>query len=153
MPEQTKIRINVSEMARMVGLSRSRFYQLIGSAFPHPRYDVETKQPFYDEELQQACLEVRRRNCGVDGRAIMFNARKNGMTPRTRERQRLKPQTQPAQNGELLDNVRALGLTTATTDQIASAIAELYPGGTGSISETEVLRAVFVYLERQESGS
>ena len=33
---QTKAAVSVAEMARMVGLSRSRFYQLIGTAFPQP---------------------------------------------------------------------------------------------------------------------
>ena len=43
---------SVSEMARMVGLSRQRFYQLQGTAFPEPLRDSGTNRPFYDEELQ-----------------------------------------------------------------------------------------------------
>ena len=38
-----KSAVSVAEMARMVGLSRSRFYQLVGTAFPHPLYDVATR--------------------------------------------------------------------------------------------------------------
>ena len=68
MVEQTKTVVSVAEMARMVGLSRQRLYQLMGCTFPWPLYHVGTKRPFYTEELQQVCLEVRRRNCGIDGR-------------------------------------------------------------------------------------
>ena len=31
----------------MVGLSRTSFYQLIGTAFPFPLYDMATKRPYY----------------------------------------------------------------------------------------------------------
>lgn len=55
-PSQTKAAVSVSEMARMMGLSRSRFYQLIGSALPFPIYDVATRRPIYDQQLQQTCL-------------------------------------------------------------------------------------------------
>ena len=72
----TKNAVSVAEMARMVGLSRARFYQLIGSAFPHPVYDVSTRRPFYDQEAQTLCLEVRHRNCGIDGKPILFYVRR-----------------------------------------------------------------------------
>jgi hypothetical protein len=70
--DNTKAVVSISEMARMVGLSRSRFHQLIGTTFPWPLYAVSTKRPFYDEELQKLCLEVRRRNCGIDGKPVLF---------------------------------------------------------------------------------
>ena len=72
----TKNAVSVAEMARMLGLSRARFYQLIGTAFPHPVYDVSTRRPFYDQEAQTLCLEVRHRNCGIDGKPILFYARR-----------------------------------------------------------------------------
>ena len=77
----TKSAVSVTEMARMVGLSRSRFYQLIGTAFPHPERQPGTGRPVYTEELQQVCLEVRRRNCGIDGKPVLFYARRLGTAP------------------------------------------------------------------------
>ncbi len=50
--KQTKAAVTVAEMARMVGLSRSRFYQLIGTAFPQPERQPGTGRPVYTEELQ-----------------------------------------------------------------------------------------------------
>jgi len=62
--ELLKAAVTVAEMARMVGLSRARFYQLQkAGVFPAPKYDDVKKRPFYDQEAQKACLEVRRRNC------------------------------------------------------------------------------------------
>ena len=54
---ETKNVVSVSEMARMVGLSRSRFYQLIGTTFPEPLMD-DKKRPYYSEELQAVCVEM-----------------------------------------------------------------------------------------------
>ena len=74
--QQPKAVVSVAEMSRMVGLSRARFYQLIGTTFPPPLYTEATRRPFYDEALQSVCLEVRRRNCGVDGKPVLFYARR-----------------------------------------------------------------------------
>src|SRR5438552_1042773 len=72
-----KTAVSISEMARIVGLSRQRFHQLIvAGVFPTPLYDIATRRPFYNEEMQQVCLEVRRRNCGVNGKPILFYARR-----------------------------------------------------------------------------
>jgi hypothetical protein len=53
---ETKAAVSVAEMARMVGLSRSRFYQLIGTAFPEPERQPGTGRPVYTEELQQVSV-------------------------------------------------------------------------------------------------
>src|SRR5262245_65689935 len=86
----TKAAVSVSEMARMVGLSRARFYQLVeAGVFPAPVYDVSTRRPMYVEELQTACLEVRRRNCGVNGKPVLFYSR--GRRPATPAAKQSKP--------------------------------------------------------------
>ena len=53
MSDETKAIVTVSEMARMCGLSRARFYQLQKAGiFPPPERNAETDRPFYSEELQ-----------------------------------------------------------------------------------------------------
>lgn len=151
MNEQTKAIVSVSEMARMVGLSRQRFYQLQGTTFPDPKRDPETNRPFYDEELQQMCLEVRRRNCGVDGKPILFYARRQpplGQQPRTAKR----PKATQKQNGQyvdVIDGLSALGLESVTTSQIEPVIKKLFPAGIQHLDSGEVIRAVFLHLKRQ----
>ena len=150
MNEPTKVHVSVAEMSRMVGLSRSRFYQLLGTAFPKPRYDADTKRPYYDEELQKTCVEVRRRNCGIDGKPVMFYSRQTCKPTPVRPRKRKQPAASNGQFDDVLDNVRALGVTTATSDQVTSAVRESFPNGTDEIPDAEVVRAVFVSLKRQE---
>src|SRR6266852_5321463 len=86
MGEITKTAVTMSEMARMCSLGRSRFYQLIGTAFPNPVYELSTRRPFYTEEQQLVCLEVRRRNCGIDGKPILFYTKSINRVPPIRRK-------------------------------------------------------------------
>jgi len=76
----TKSAVSVTEMARMVGLSRARFYQLVRrGTFPPADQDSVSARPCYCEEKQRQILEARRRNCGVDGKAILFYSRRRDL--------------------------------------------------------------------------
>jgi hypothetical protein len=149
----TKAVVSVSEMARMVGLSRARFHQLVrAGSFPQPDREPTTGRPCYFEEGQRRCLEVRRRNLGIDGKAVLFYARR-----RDDKAQRPKPPKPrlEAQRGDvtgLVDGLNALGLTTATAAQVERVVGELYPQGTEGLDRGEVLKAVFLEIRRRNSG-
>ncbi len=151
MKEETKAIVTVSEMARMVGLSRARFYQLMREGvFPQPVYDKG--RPVYTEDQQQVCLEVRRRNRGVNGEPVLFYARRR---PTERRKHTERPDPLPAKNKDisaLLNGLNALGLTTATAAQVVKVTKELFPQGTTGMDQAEVLRAVFLHLKRRNQG-
>ena len=52
----------------------------------------------------------------------------------------------------LLDGLNSLGLTTATAAQVVEVTKELFPKGTDGLDQGEVLRAVFLHLNRRNSG-
>jgi hypothetical protein len=146
MSNETKAIVTVSEMARRCGLSRARFYQLqkVG-IFPPPLYDVSTRRPIYDEELQKVCLEVRRRNCGANGKPILFYARRNPLTPGPPMPKKAKT---PKINchAELIDSLLALGMAGVTDAQVGLAVKEVYPQGTSGVEQAEVVRTIFLHL-------
>ncbi len=155
----TKTIVSVAEMARMVGLSRARFYQLVeAGTFPPPVYDVRTRRPSYPEELQNRCLEVRRRNCGVNGRPVLFYARGHRSVGAAKPSRPATNPTTKAQllkasvHNDLLEGLAALGMVAVKADQVEGALRDLYPGGVRSVDQGEVLRAVFLHLRRQNSG-
>ncbi|MGA2258650.1 MAG: hypothetical protein ABSG53_28625 [Thermoguttaceae bacterium] len=155
--EETKAAISIADMARMVGLSRARFYQLMGTTFPWPVYSLSTRRPFYDEILQNSCLEVRRRNCGIDGKAILFYAKRIGTSAPVRKPRPVTLSSPSSSKvdagyGDLLDGLRSLGLMTATMPQVAAAVKELFPEGVQNLGRGQVLRAVFLRLKRQDTG-
>jgi len=148
MSAETKVAVTVAEMARMVGLSRARFYQLMGSAFPSPVYDVATRRPLFVEEMQKVCLEVRRRNCGIDGKPILFYCRRAPIS--TTKRPTKIAGSKPNVPSDLLDGLRSLGLTTASA-QVEAALSKLYPHGTVGIDHAQLVRSVFIFLKRRNS--
>ena len=150
----TKAVVTVSEMARMVGLSRARFYQLVeAGVFLAPVYCVSIRRPLYDEKMQETCLEVRRRNLGVNGKPVLFYARGHrASTPTAKPSKPSVAKPKPtATHVDLLDGLTALGLV-ATPAQVGEAVAALYPTGVNGTDRGQVLRAVFLRLKASGSG-
>jgi hypothetical protein len=148
---QTKAAVSVAEMSRMVGLSRARFYQLVGTTFPCPLYDVASRRPFYNEQLQGVCLDVRRRNCGIDGKPVLFYARRPLAAPVPKRKPRKATAASDDRHADLVDGLKGLGLVAVTAAQVAEAVKDLYPNGVPEAANGEVLRAVFLHCRRQNS--
>jgi hypothetical protein len=146
----TKAVVSKSEMARMVGLSPARFAQLVGTTFPYPRYDLKTRRPFYTEELQELCLSVRKRNCGIDGKPVLFYSRRPSNTVPVRKPKKVAGVKNDY--ADLIDGLKGLGLVPVTAAQVAEAVKELYPQGMPEGANGAVLRALFLHLRRQNSG-
>lgn len=155
MPVQfpTKSVVSVAEMARMCGLSRARFYQLMNEGvFPPPVYQIETRRPFYTEEMQQACLEVRKRNCGVNGKPVLFYAARHPLGSQTKPIKKPKAKTTNGRHNDLIVALRNLGLESVSAGQVESAVKESFPGGVQSLDSGEVIRAVFLHLKRRDTA-
>ncbi|MBN8643775.1 MAG: hypothetical protein J0L61_00855 [Planctomycetes bacterium] len=159
--------VSVSDMARMVGLSRSRFHQLLQTGvFPKPAIDPESKRPFYDSEGQAVCLQVRQRNCGVNGKRVLFYARPFGAhlsaKPRTANvqsssarKKRSEPKqtaSKPSKLDLLVEGLKSLGLPNVTAAEASAAIHQVFPIDSQRPADEEVLLKVFRYLVRQNSG-
>lgn len=171
-PDPPRSAVSVSDMARMVGLSRSRFHQLIQEGiFPAPETDKETGRPFYSSESQGICLEVRRCNRGINGKTIMFYARRLpsleqiAKGPRSRtlgvqtfvsaRKQKASPAPKSASASStpkrcpLIDGLKQLGVSDVDEQAVSRAVAICFPQGVGSEPHEAVLLAVFRHLVRQ----
>ncbi|MEX1028112.1 MAG: AlpA family phage regulatory protein [Candidatus Paceibacterota bacterium] len=150
----SKSAVSVSEMARMVGLSRARFYQLMGEGiFPPPVYSVANRRPFFDEEAQKSCLEVKRRNCGINGEPVLFYTSRHPL-PHQPTKRLTKPKPKPKRSNEfadLIDSLACLGLS-VSDQQVDAAVRECFPSGLQNLESGEVVRAVFLHLKRQVSS-
>ena len=146
----TKTAVSVTEMAAMMGLSRARLYQLIRKGkLPTPDIEEGSKRPYYNEDKQRQCLEVRRRNCGIDGKPIMFYARRRDVGVSRKKVERAKPAASP--HADLIDQLGVMGIT-ATAAQVDAVVKELFPNGTTSVPQEEVFRAVFLRIRSQHSS-
>lgn len=171
MPDESsilKVAVSVSDMARMLGLSRSRFHQLLKEGvFPAPSRCQSSPRPFYDGLTQEVCLDVRRRNVGINGKTIMFYSRPFGphlLTFRPRPlgaqgpsaRKKEKPTPVPVapapKNASLIEGLKQLGLSDLTESKVSAAVIEVFPQGLDSQPHEAVLTAIFRHLSRQNSG-
>jgi hypothetical protein len=145
-----KAAISVGEMARQIGMSRARFYQLVAKGvFPQPERHPETGRPYYTPELQAVCLEVRRSNRGIDGQPVLFYARRATPEPHQAPASR----RQPHRHGDLIDALKALGLSSVTPGQVGEALKELFPEGRKGMEESQVIRSLFLHMRGRKSGS
>ncbi|QGQ23967.1 hypothetical protein F1728_15320 [Gimesia benthica] len=144
--------VSVSEMARMVGLSRQRFHQLRGTTFPEPDYDPKTKRPYYNAEKQQVCLDVRQRNCGIDGKPILFYARRNDVGVVRKPHKKKTVKTPNSKFDQIADAIKALGMKT-DSGKVGEVINNLFPNGIENSDEAEVIRSVFLQLKQSENDN
>jgi hypothetical protein len=149
--EEIKMVATVRDVARLVGLSPARFYQLLKAGiFPQPIYDITTKRPCYTEEQQLICVEVRRKNCGINGKPVLFYARRlDGAAAPSRPRPRTVPVQKDNHTG-LIESLKELGLTNVTAKEVTTAMKIVFPKGVEGVSEPEVIRQVFLHLKRQD---
>ena len=151
--------ISVSQMARMVNLSRSRFYSLIEEGiFPRPIYLIRTRRPVFNAEMQAACLAVRQRGIGFEtGEPILFyEPRGNSKRPPSislarKKKPKAKDKTLiPPEIARLIDGLKQLGLNDQNPSAVASAIADCYPDGTEGVESGAILAAVYRNLRARK---
>ena len=148
--------INMSAMAELLQLSRSRLYQLIEQGvLLKPVYLVTNKRPVYTKEMAVRNLNVKHNNCGVNNAIVMFYSARPKMKPaktkRTTKRLTEQPVVSPNKHTDLIEALEALGMENITTSQIDSAILKCFPDGTENTSEDEILREVFRHLKCRDS--
>lgn len=155
-PEQLPAAVSVSEMARKIGLSRSRFYDLIRDGiFPSPVYCIRTRRPMFLTEQQAECLNVKSSNVGVNGQYVLFYARREPAPPSSPRRAVLDGAascTVPDDGSrEIISGLRALGMTSVTPQQVTTALRACFPNGWWGQDEGQVLRTCWTHL--RQSGA
>ncbi|MHC4289237.1 MAG: helix-turn-helix transcriptional regulator [Planctomycetota bacterium] len=110
-----------SQMASMLGLSRTRLYQLNDKGiFPPPVYSIANKRPCYTINLQNTCFQIRKTGIGYNGHPIIFNAKK-----KNRQKKSPKPVTLQ-HHSEFVEALGQIGLKVSPTE-VRKAIEGLFP--------------------------
>ena len=94
---------------------------------------------------------MRRRNCGIDGRPVLFML--GALTTITATKKPSRERRSPRLPPDLIDGLRSLGMVTVTPlDVECDGGADTRTLGTDGVAQGEVLRAVFLHLRAQGSG-
>ena len=132
----------VPELAKKLGLSRARFYQLQKKGvFPKPLYSGP-KRPYYPPNLQQKCIEIRKTGIGYNEKAIVFN--------KSRKKKCQGPQNCPDHKyEELADALKQMGLNVSPRE-VENIVITLYPEGSPPpLNKGVVIRELFRYFRRE----
>ena len=134
--------VSMTEIAKMLQLSRARFYQLLEQGFfPKPLYDERSKRPYYDLALQKKILESRKSGIGVDGSFMLFYSPRKKETVSHIRKQKIDPVVK-----EFVETLQEMGLQT-TVKQVQQGLTEIYPDGVGDQEQGVVIRELFRYLK------
>ena len=147
--------INISTMAKLLNLSRSRLYQLVDQGvLLKPVYLINNKRPVHTREMAVRNIEVKRSNVGINGEIVMFYSARTPLTSTKTKKTTKKPIEQKgvsSKHDDLIDALESLGLEKITSSQIDLAIHECFPDGTKNISEDDILTEIFRYLKCQNN--
>ncbi len=142
--------VSVKEMAQIVGLSRSRFNQLIGTAFPKPKYIG--KRPYYDQEDQEICLTIKERRIGINGEPIMFQQRNNNSAEQPKQRTVIGKKPKQMKFESFFKKVKAFGSPGISEETIKQIIGELCPSGRIDFDDDQLFRSVLGRLAEKSMG-
>ena len=137
--------ISVTAMAKKVGLSRARFYQLQKEGFfPAPLYSLRTHRPFYDLKLQEQCIEVKATGIGANNLPIIFYSPRNKNNVNTKPVKKKQVQNNYTDFG---DTLKQMGVV-ASVEEVSDSLNKLYPGGVDEEADKGVIiRNLFKYFK------
>lgn len=135
--------VSINEICRMLQLSRSRYYQLIESGFlPKPFIDVRSKRPYYDQELQQKCLDIRESGIGANKAILLFYSPRKKDESKASKKRKLKDSA----SQEFAETLNSMGLD-CSEKEAAAALTELYPNGTKDVETGLIIRELYRHLK------
>lgn len=148
-----RVVLTISDMARVVGLSRSRFYALMQQGvFPMPLYLIATKRPFFDERLRDECLMVRRTGLGTNNQPILFYPRRAGpptnLSGKSSLRGKKKSPTINPRVLRLIELLKGLGVENPLPQSVAMALSDCFPDGVDGMPDHELVGAVYRDLRK-----
>lgn len=145
--------ISVSQMAKMLQMSRSRYYQLmVSGVFHHPVYLLSSRRPVYTREIAENNLQVRRDNLGINGQAIVFYSMRNNIEGKKKSSTKKKSAAN-SRYKDLIEGLEYLGIENVCDAEIEKVVSDCFPEGIDGIAEQEVLAKAFRYIKtRKFSG-
>ena len=145
--------LSCAEVARHLGLSRQRFWELRKEGvFPQPQTNNETGRPYYTDEQLEVCRDLRRRNIGLNGKVVLFYSARStaSVTKPTNKKSKSKPKSNRHQ--PIIEALKTFGLTGVSDDHVDETIGKVFPDGAEGVEQGEIVRQVFLHIQRQNSS-
>ena len=144
--------VSINQLCSMMGISRSRYYQILAEGLIHPPVYTDSKRPYFTRELAIKNLEVKKNNIGVNGSICIFynsNISISSAKNNTNKKEQKKKTTN--KNTDLIEGLSCLGLDDIKSSQVEEVLKKCFPNGTENIEDGEILRQVFCLIKEQNS--
>ena len=148
--------VSIAQLCIKMGVSRSRYYQLLSGGFILPPiYSIDSRRAYYTRELAERNLSVVRNNVGLNGKVCLFyhTRRRTGTIPVQAVNSTKKVPAKKTANSyqDLIEQLACLGLPDVKSAQVEAVIHKIYPDGIQNSEAGEVLKAVYRAIVKQNS--
>jgi hypothetical protein len=144
--------LSINQLCSLMGISRSRYYQLISEGLILPPVQSDSKRPYFTRELALKNLEVKKNNIGVNGKiCIFYNCISSSISSAKKPVKKDNKKQTNNKYDDLIIGLNSLGIQNIKPDQVDDAIKKCFPDGTGQVDEGEVLKQVFCLIRAQNS--
>ena len=151
MEEQIPEIVSINQLCSLMGISRSRYYQILSEGLIHPPIHTDSKRPYFTRELALKNLAVKKNNIGINNKiCIFYNCKGSSFSPAKN-----KPVKKAKQNNKYEDIVvglNSLGLQDVKSSQVEAVVKKCFPDGTDDIEEGEILKQVYCAISAQNTN-
>ena len=142
--------LSINKLCSLMGISRSRYYQILSEGLIHPPVYTDSKRPYFTREIAIKNLEVKKNNIGVNKKiCVFYNSRDSPIS----SHENISPKKKKTINKytDLIEGLNCLGIDDIKSSQVEEAVKKCFPKGTDNVEEGEVLRQVFCLISKQNS--
>jgi len=144
--------LSINSLCSLMGISRSRYYQLISEGLILPPIQSDSKRPYFTRELALKNLEVKKNNIGINGKiCIFYNCRVSSISSAKKHGKKDNKKQTTDKYDDLIIGLNSLGIQNIKPAQVDDAIKKCFPSGTDQVDEGEVLKQVFCLIKAQNS--
>ena len=144
--------ISINQFCSLMGISRSRYYQILSEGLIHPPVYSDSNRPYFTRELALKNLAVKKNNIGVNGKiCIFYNCNRASFSSAKNNTAKKEKKTTTTKHTNLIDGLSSLGIHDITSSQIDNVLKKCFPNGTNNVEEGEILRSVFCQIKAQNS--
>jgi hypothetical protein len=135
-----------------MGISRSRYYQILSEGLIHPPLYSDSNRPYFTRELALENIAVKKNNIGVNGKiCIFYNCAPSTSSPKNKTVKKEVKKKTTDKYTDLIEGLSCLGFDEIKPSQVEAALKKCFPNGTDNIEDGEILRQVFCLIKEQNS--
>ena len=120
--------VSIYQLCSLMGISRSRYYQILSEGLIHPPVHTDSKRPYFTRELALRNLEVKKNNIGVNGKiCIFYNSKGTSISSVKKISPKKVSKKKPTEKyTDIIEGLNCLGIENTKPSQIEVALKKCF---------------------------